>query len=124
MTEPMIPDPVEVRLVHRLVFFTDAVFAIVLTILVLELHPPMTAAEATLGRFVETWPHLFAYALSFGIVAVYWVAHLNVTGDGCISTGRRRWPTWSSSASSASRPTPRPGWGRTSPGLRPGRSTA
>lgn len=79
MTEPRVPDPVEDRLVHRLVFFTDAVFAIVLTILVLELHPPMTAAEATFGRFVETLPHLFAYALSFGIVAVYWVAHLNVT---------------------------------------------
>lgn len=39
----------------------------------------MTAAEATFGRCVETLPHLFAYALSFGIVAVYWVAHLNVT---------------------------------------------
>ena len=73
------PDPAEDRLVHRLVFFTDAVFAIVLTILVLELHPPMTAAEATFGRFRETLPHLFAYALSFGIVGVYWVAHLNVT---------------------------------------------
>ena len=79
MSEPMIPDPTEDRLVHRLVFFTDAVFAIVLTILVLELHPPMTAAEATFGRFVETVPHLLAYALSFGIVAVYWAAHLNVT---------------------------------------------
>lgn len=79
MSEPMIPDPTEDRLVHRLVFFTDAVFAIVLTILVLELHPPMTPAEANLGRFLETLPHLLAYALSFGIVAVYWVAHLNVT---------------------------------------------
>lgn len=73
------PDPAEDRLVHRLVFFTDAVFAIVLTILVLELHPPMTAAEATAGRFRETLPHLLAYALSFGIVGVYWVAHLTVT---------------------------------------------
>ena len=79
MSEPIIPDATEDRLVHRLVFFTDAVFAIVLTILVLELHPPATAAEATFGRFVETVPHLLAYGLSFGIVAVYWAAHLNVT---------------------------------------------
>ena len=79
MTGPMIADPTEDRLVHRLIFFTDAVFAIVLTLLVLELHPPMTAAEATFGRFVEALPHLFAYALSFLIGAVYWAAHLNLT---------------------------------------------
>lgn len=45
-------DPEEDRLVHRLLFFTDAVFAIVLTILVLELHPPELRGEATTGRFV------------------------------------------------------------------------
>lgn len=68
------------RLLHRMVFFTDAVFAIVLTLLVLELRPPEShggagAAEA----FGEMGPHFLAFFMSFALIGVFWVAHLNTT---------------------------------------------
>lgn len=66
----------EERLLHRLLFFTDAVFAIVITLLVLELKPPEEAAS---GHVTLDGGHLFAFALSFAIVAIFWVAHMAVT---------------------------------------------
>lgn len=70
----------ETRLLHRLVFFTDAVFAIVLTLLVLELRPPPLhdgtgAAEA----FAGMGQHFLAFFMSFALIGVFWAAHLNTT---------------------------------------------
>lgn len=70
----------EERLLHRMLFFTDAVFAIVLTLLVLELRPPEAiGAAAQLRALGEMTPKLFAFALSFAIVAIFWVAHMSTT---------------------------------------------
>jgi uncharacterized membrane protein len=72
----------ESRLVDRLMFFTDAVFAIVLTLLILELRPPEEAVatntelQAKLSHIV---PYIFAFAGSFAIVGVFWFAHLQIT---------------------------------------------
>jgi uncharacterized membrane protein len=70
----------ETRLLHRMVFFTDAVFAIVLTLLVLELRPPplhdgTSAAEAFAGMS----HHFLAFFMSFALIGVFWAAHLNTT---------------------------------------------
>ena len=73
----------EERLLHRLLFFTDAVFAIVLTLLVLELRPPGEGSEGGLG------PRLFAFALSFAIIGVFWLAHMATTRR----LARFDWPT-------------------------------
>lgn len=66
------------RLLHRTLFFTDAVFAIVLTLLVLELKPPeaRTPAEAIAGLAALT-EHFVAFVMSFALVAVFWIAHMN-----------------------------------------------
>lgn len=79
-------ETLEHRLLHRLVFFTDAVFAIVMTLLVLELKPPEGAAQPRLEGLSGP---LFAFALSFAIAGVFWVAHMATT------RGLRRfdWPT-------------------------------
>lgn len=67
------------RMLHRLLFFTDAVFAIVLTLLVLELKPPESAGEATAERLGEMMGHISAFAMSFLLIGIFWVAHMNTT---------------------------------------------
>ena len=63
----------------RLEAFCDAVFAIAMTLLIIEIKAPHLAHDATAG---ELWsalksllPHAFAFILSFGIILVTWVNH-------------------------------------------------
>ena len=56
----------------RLLAFSDGVIAIIITIMVLELHPP---AEATFAALSEVAPQFIAYVLSFIYVAIYWNNH-------------------------------------------------
>ena len=57
----------------RLEAFSDAVIAIIITIMVLELHPP---EEASWHALVEdVFPELGIYALSFVFLAIYWNNH-------------------------------------------------
>lgn len=68
------------RLLHRLVFFTDAVFAIVLTLLVLELRPPESHSGAGGAEaFAEMGPHFLAFFMSFGLIGIFWAAHMTTT---------------------------------------------
>lgn len=67
---------------ERLVLFTDAVFAIVITLLAIEIKlpehaPPGGWSNAALAHaLAELQPRLMAYAVSFMAVAVIWMAHL------------------------------------------------
>jgi uncharacterized membrane protein len=68
------------RLLHRMIFFTDAVFAIVLTLMVLDLKPPPfdSPLHDPMGvRSMEQ--HFFVLALSFAVISVFWLAHLTTT---------------------------------------------
>lgn len=56
----------------RLEAFSDGVLAIVITIMVLELHPP---EEANLAALVPLLPKVFSYVLSFVFVGIYWNNH-------------------------------------------------
>jgi uncharacterized membrane protein len=61
---------------ERMVFFSDAVFAIALTLLALDLKLPEGIAAAQLdGALIDALPELFAYALSFVIIAKTWLLH-------------------------------------------------
>lgn len=63
--------------IERLVFFSDAVFAIAITLLVIELSVPadlttdaeLRAALAALG------PNLFSFFLTFAVTALWWLSH-------------------------------------------------
>jgi uncharacterized membrane protein len=56
----------------RLTAFTDGVIAIIITIMVLELHAPHSASlQALLG----VTPIFLCYVLSFTYVAIYWNNH-------------------------------------------------
>ena len=59
----------------RVEAFSDAVFAITITLLVLEIHRP-ALDEPELGRrLLERWPDYVAFAVSFIYVGVVWLNH-------------------------------------------------
>jgi uncharacterized membrane protein len=58
----------------RLEAFTDGFFAIIITILVLEIKLPGTD-EAIFPMILHLFPKFVAYFISFVIVGVYWVSH-------------------------------------------------
>lgn len=58
--------------VGRVEAFSDGVVAIIVTIMVLELHPPISEG---MDKLWTLWPVFFAYALSYLYVAIYWVNH-------------------------------------------------
>jgi len=60
---------------ERIVFFSDAVFAIAMTLLVLDIKVPEVDG-GNLGReLLDLAPEYLAYALSFIIIALNWMAH-------------------------------------------------
>jgi uncharacterized membrane protein len=56
----------------RLAAFSDGVIAILITIMVLELHVPRGADLAALESI---WPSLLSYILSFVYLGIYWNNH-------------------------------------------------
>jgi len=56
----------------RLESISDGVIAVIITIMVLELHPPN---EATAAALVRLWPQLAIYLVSFVFLATFWVNH-------------------------------------------------
>jgi len=56
----------------RLEAFSDGVIAVVVTIMVLEMHAP---AQPTLAALWKVAPVFISYALSFLVVAIMWVNH-------------------------------------------------
>lgn len=59
----------------------DALFAIMLTLLVLELHLPRTDYTTNAGllaAYVSLLPVLYAYVLTFAVGGLHWIAHHRV----------------------------------------------
>jgi uncharacterized membrane protein len=73
----MVMDPpdseIEKRQLDRLVFFNDAVFAIAITLLVLDLKLPPESGGVI--RFWPLAPKLFGFLLSFAVIGAYWLFH-------------------------------------------------
>lgn len=57
---------------ERLTAFSDAVFAVIITVLVLELKPP---TQTTLSALLPLWPTALSYAVSYLFVAIIWINH-------------------------------------------------
>jgi uncharacterized membrane protein len=64
---------------ERLIFFSDAVFAIAITLLVLEIRlpaPSESVSEAELlSKLVGLWQSYMAYVLSFLVIGTFWIGH-------------------------------------------------
>ncbi len=66
--------PKEEQHLHRLILFSDAVFAIAITLLAIEIHPPEHWHGAA-DLFRQMQHKLLAYIVSFGVIGIYWIAH-------------------------------------------------
>lgn len=60
----------------RIEAFSDGVFSIAITLLVLELKVPPEAQGARLGReLLALWPSFFGYVTSFATIGIMWINH-------------------------------------------------
>src|SRR5215475_10764338 len=60
----------------RILALSDGVFAIAITLLIIEIALPATAREPRLARaLLGLWPRYLAYLLSFLVIARFWVVH-------------------------------------------------
>ncbi len=59
----------------RLMFFSDGVFAIAITLLSIELHPPHDWDGTAASLWREGWTGFMAYAVSFIVIGVFWNSH-------------------------------------------------
>lgn len=59
----------------RVEAFSDGVFAIVITLLILDIRVPEVEYGELVTALMALLPRVFAYVISFGVIAVYWLAH-------------------------------------------------
>jgi uncharacterized membrane protein len=64
----------------RLEAFSDGVFAIAITVLVLEIPVPRVDQGGLPDALLDQWPNYAAYAVSFAIVGIIWINHHAVFG--------------------------------------------
>ena len=64
--------PQEKGTAHRLAAYSDAVFAVIVTVMVLELKAP---DEATFSSLWPLWPTAISYVVSYLFIAIIWINH-------------------------------------------------
>ena len=63
---------------ERIVFFSDAVYAIVITLLVLPLTAEIDLPESEEGlarQVLALWPSVLTFGVSFLVIGQFWIAH-------------------------------------------------
>src|SRR5579871_4743591 len=73
---------------ERLSAFSDGVFAVLITVLVLELRPP---EAPTFGALLLLWPSWLSYAVSYLFIAIVWANHHYLMRYATEATARLLW---------------------------------
>jgi uncharacterized membrane protein len=73
---------------ERLSAFSDGVFSVIITIMVLELKPP---EHPSLAALLPLWPTGLSYVLSYTFIAIVWVNHHHVLQYAEVPTPRLIW---------------------------------
>ena len=80
MAEPdEVPERVSSLRTSRLEAFSDGVFAIAITLLVLEIAVPVGAEDDMAQAVLDLWPSYLAYVISFATIGAIWLAHSAIT---------------------------------------------
>ena len=72
----------------RLAAYSDAVFAVIVTIMVLELRAPEQPAFSALWPL---WPTAISYAVSYLFIAIVWANHHHLMRYATEATSRLMW---------------------------------
>jgi uncharacterized membrane protein len=73
---------------ERLSAFSDGVFAVLITVLVLELRPP---ERPTFDALLALWPTWLSYAVSYLFIAIVWANHHYLMRYAGEATSRLLW---------------------------------
>ena len=73
---------------ERLSTFSDGVFAVLITVLVLELRPPEVP---TFKALLSLWPSWLSYAVSYLFIAIVWANHHHLMRYAAEATPRLMW---------------------------------
>jgi uncharacterized membrane protein len=94
--------------------FSDGVFAIAITLLVLDLRLPGAGPEhyTLIHQLLHDWPQYFAYVVSFLTIGIMWMNHHTIFAH---VTRVDRWPSRSRPRWSRSTCGPRAAWRPPSP---------
>jgi uncharacterized membrane protein len=68
--------------------FSDGVFAVIITVLVLELKPPSAHG---LSALLSLWPTGLSYVVSYLFIAIVWVNHHHLFNYAQVATPRLVW---------------------------------
>ncbi len=80
---------------ERLTFFSDAVFAIAITLLVIDIHPARLTQgpfTAQLNELLQQTPQFLGFVLSFLVIGALWILHHRVFGLLIRHDDKLLWP--------------------------------
>ncbi|HET7325147.1 MAG TPA: TMEM175 family protein [Halococcus sp.] len=77
--------------VNRLVGFSDGVFAIAITLLVLNIEVPTVGPNGIASAVFAEWPDVLSYIISFLVIGNYWISHHRIFQQVERQDGRLLW---------------------------------